>query len=69
MNAEKELGRMLNDEFESEVLKEALRFVEYDEDVTRKFIRVATDRLDNEWFRKSSKWTHEMIHNVTPKYL
>ena len=63
MNAEKELDKLLNDEFESEVLKEALRFVEYDEDVTRKFIRVATDRIDNEWVRKSNKWTNEMIHN------
>jgi hypothetical protein len=63
MNAEKELDKLLNDEFESEVLKEALRFVEYDEDVTRKFIRVATDRLNNEWVRKSNKWTNEIIHN------
>jgi hypothetical protein len=62
MNAEKELDKLLNDEFESEVLKEALRFVEYDEDVTRKFIRVATDRLNNEWVRKSNKWTNEIIH-------
>jgi hypothetical protein len=63
MNAEKELDKLLNYEFESEVLKEALRFVEYDEDVTRKFIRVAADRLNNEWVRKSNKWTNEIIHN------
>ncbi len=69
MNAEKELDKLLNYEFESEVLKEALRFVEYDEDVTRKFIRVAADRLNNEWLRKSNKWTNEMIHKATPKYL
>ncbi len=69
MNAEKELDKLLNDEFESEVLKEVLRFVECDEDITRKLIRDAADRLNNEWFRKSNKWTHEMIHNATPKYL
>lgn len=69
MNAEKELDRLLNDEFESEVLKEALEFVKYDEDVTRKLIRNAAYRLNNEWVRKSNKWTNEMIHNVTPKYL
>jgi hypothetical protein len=62
MNAEKTLSRMLNDEFESEVLKEALRFVEYDEDITRKLIRDAADRLNNEWVRKSNKWTNEIIH-------
>jgi hypothetical protein len=65
MNAEKELGRMLNDEFESDVFRELFGFVENDEEL----IRVATDRLDNEWFRKSNKWTHEMIHKATPKYL
>jgi hypothetical protein len=62
MDAEKILSRMLNDEFESEVLKESLEFVKYDEDITRKFIRDATYRLNNEWVRKSNKWTNEMIH-------
>jgi hypothetical protein len=62
MNAEKTIDKLLNDEFGDEVLKEALRFVEYDEDITRKLIRDAIDRLDNEWVRKSNKWTNEMIH-------
>jgi len=58
MDAEKILGRMLNDEFELEVLKEALEFVQYDEDVTRE----ATYRLNNGWVRKSNGWTNEMVH-------
>jgi hypothetical protein len=62
MNAEKTIDKLLNDEFGDKVLKEALRFVEYDEDITRKLIRDAIDRLDNEWVRKSNKWTNEMIH-------
>ena len=63
MNAEKILSRMLNDEFESEVLKEVFESMEYDEDITRKFIRVAADRLDTEWHRKNSGLTHMDIHN------
>ena len=53
---------MLNDEFEVEVLKEVFESMEYDEDITRKFIRNATYRLNNEWVRKSNKWTNEIIH-------
>jgi hypothetical protein len=62
MNAEKILSSMLNDEFEVEVLKEVFESMEYDEDITRKFIRNATYRLNNEWVRKSNKWTNEIIH-------
>ena len=62
MNAEKTLSRMLNDEFEVEVLKEVFESMEYDEDITRKFIRDATYRLNNEWVRKSNGWTNEIIH-------
>jgi hypothetical protein len=62
MNAEKKLDRLLNDEFEVEVLKEVFESMEYDEDITRKFIRDATYRLNNEWVRKSNRWTNEMIH-------
>jgi hypothetical protein len=63
MDAEKTLSRMLNDEFEVEVLKEVFESMEYDEDITRKFIRDTTYRLNNEWVRKSNRWTNEMIHN------
>ena len=69
MNAEKELDKLLNYEFESEVLKEALRFVEYDEDITRKLIREAAYRLDNGWVRKSNGWTNEMIHKPSSSLL
>jgi len=62
MNAEKELDKLLNYEFESEVLKEVFESMEYDEDITRKFIRDATYRLNNEWVRKSNGWTNEMVH-------
>lgn len=64
MDAEKTLSRMLNDEFENEVMKEALEFVKYDEDITRELIREATYRLDNGWVRKSNGWTNEMVHNL-----
>jgi hypothetical protein len=66
MNAEKELDKLLNDEFELEVLKELYEFMNNDEDITRKLIRDAADKLDNEWVRKSNKWTNKLVHNVTP---
>ncbi len=62
MDAEKILSSMLNDEFENEVMKEAFEFVKYDEDITRELIRESTYRLDNGWYRKSNKWTNEMVH-------
>jgi hypothetical protein len=68
MDAEKTLSRMLNDEFEVEVLKEVFESMEYDEDITRKFIRDTTYRLNNEWVRKSNRWTNEMVHK-SPSYL
>ena len=65
MNAEKTIDKLLKGEFEVEELKELYEFMKNDEDTTRKLILDAADRIDNEWVRKSNKWTNELVHNAT----
>lgn len=58
MNAEKELDKLLNAEFEVEVLEEA-------EDVNQILIKSLSEKLATEINRKINGWTNEKIHNVT----
>ena len=57
MNAEKELDKLLNAEFEVEVLKES-------EDVNQILIKSLSEKLSNMIHRKMIGWTNEKIHNV-----
>ena len=65
MDAEKTLTELLNNELMGEVLKEVCLELEFEED-TDEFFNIVNDRLISEWYRKSNRWTNEMIHNFPP---
>ena len=58
MNAEKELDKLLNAEFEVEVLEEVF------ENVNFGMIKSLSEKLATEINRKINGWTNEKIHNV-----
>ena len=69
MDAESQLLQLLTNEFHVDLAEGIYGYFGIEPDLIENFTTSLKDKLDTEWHRKSNKWTNEMIHKATPKYL